>query len=222
MFVTTVLMPCLRLPSLLLCSLHPVRHISHMCVTSSLFKLCLSIPSGFYFLRPFLPFRFTTSRALRAQLSSQWFGGARWGAPKSLPIMAAPAKINKDVVQITGGYLDGDDTWTAAVTQVGEKTFIHIDRRIGGCSKFLGGSFAMVDYIVDLRNAEVDKRLQKATSSDPAKALEIEMGVGKPGGITHGKRKELWADVPEDVIDVKVTTAAHGEASRSASTLALQ
>ena len=82
--------------------------------------------------------------------------------------MAHPARINRSIVAITGGYLREPvhSSWIVEPETIGEEEYITLDKADARMMSFLGGDASVVEYFAECRNNAVAAAMMAIKSDD--------------------------------------------------------
>ncbi len=124
-------------------------------------------------------------------------------------------QVVSDVVSVHGGFLKKATKYSALLLDtniVGGTKFFCVDKRDTRLTKFLGGMFDMVDFLILGRNNKVQELMCDDPEADPMESLR-----DVPAPATKRQRKERidnfmtpWITVQANGVDVKVLPSVLG------------
>ena len=121
------------------------------------------------------------------------------------PASSRPATINSEIVAIGGGYLASFRTdillrqWVTEVHTIAGRRFVALEKKDKRLAAWLGGRWAMVDHMKELRNRYIEDRFSELVQAQDDQCE-------RPAEVWRGKRKSM-ADDLEEVVTVPVKTA---------------
>ena len=115
--------------------------------------------------------------------------------------MATPGRILTEVKVVVGGRLDAclSGAWVTPVTKVENAEFITVHRMDTKFAKFVHHKFAMMDYLLKLRNRAVDDAMITTCSADadPMHDVDVQHLPKRP-------RREMFDEISSKIVSVKV------------------